>query len=229
MKYSKLAGLAILVIMLMAGPAAAQNYEVGSMSIGIFGGYAFSVAGDADQDNEGSNFKHQFTGGGGVMYRFPMGFALELDAQYLNFKFEQEGLDEGDDDTEIGKLTQVPLMLWAKWQGKVEQGVTGHGGVGIGVNFTSFSLDDDYLTDLGLEDSGMKVEPKTAFVFGVNAGIDYFFTPEFSVSLDGKYLYSKVDYDTTFDDASGEEDFEGTFNGHNISILLGLRYWFPVE
>ncbi len=227
MKYGKLAGLAILVALLMAGPAAAQDYEVGSMSIGIFGGYAFSVAGDALEDGDGTKFKHQFTGGGGVMYRFPMGFALEIDAQYLNFKYEEEVAD--DDDVEFGKLTQVPLMLWAKWQGKVDQGVTGHGGVGVGVNFTSFNVSSDWADDLGVDKADLEINPQTAFVFGVNAGIDYFFTPEFSISLDGKYLYSKVDFDAEFSDAVSATDFDGTFNGHNVSILLGLRYWFPVE
>ncbi len=227
MKYGKLAGLAILVMLFMAGPAAAQDYEVGAMSVGIFGGYSFSVAGDAMEDVDGTEFKHQFTGGGGIMYRFPMGFALEIDAQYLNFKYEEE-IDDGD-DVEFGKLTQVPLMLWAKWQGKVEQGITGHGGVGAGISFTSFDVSDDWSDELGVDGGNFDIETDTSFVFGVNAGIDYFFTPEFSISLDGKYLYSKVDYEGTYSDGVDEVDFDGTFNGHNISVLLGFRYWFPVE
>lgn len=226
MKYGRLAGLAILVALLMAGPAVAQDYEAGSMSIGLFGGYAFSVAGDAIEDADGTEFDHQFTGGGGVMYRFPMGFALELDAQYINFKYQE---DVADETIEFGKLTQVPLMLWAKWQGKVEEGVTGHGGVGVGINFTSFDVDDNWADELGVASGEFEVEPKTSFVFGVNAGIDYFFTPEFSISLDGRYLYSKVDYDGTFTDTAGATDFEGTFNGHSVSVLLGFRYWFPVQ
>ena len=225
MKYGKLAGLAILVMLFMAGPAAAQDYQVGAMSIGIFGGYSFSVAGDALEDADGTEFKHQFTGGGGIMYRFPMGFALEIDAQYLNFKYEEE---VDSDDVEFGKLTQVPLMLWAKWQGKVEQGITGHGGIGAGVNFTSFDVSDDYRDALGV-DGDYEIDPDTAFVFGVNAGIDYFFTPEFSISLDAKYLYSKVDFEGTYTEDGDETSFDGTFNGHNLSVLLGFRYWFPVE
>jgi len=215
MRLGKWAGLAVLVMLLMAGPAAAQDWGgPGAISIGGFGGWSFPVSGDAEEDVDNTEFDNQFTAGGGIMYRFPFGLALEVDAQYLNFDYKING-------TEAGGLTQVPVMFWVSYQGKVDMGLTAHGGVGVGVNFTSFDDDVSYLDQNG--DPVDKVDPDTGVVLGVKGGLDYFFTPEFSIYLDGRFLYSKVDFRESFLDVDG---LEGTFNGHSISVVLGLRYWF---
>lgn len=215
MKFGKWAGLAVLMVLLMAGPASAQDWGgPGSLSIGGFGGWSFPVGGDAEEDVENTDFDNQFTAGGGIMYRFPFGLALEVDGQYLDFDYEI-------DDEKVGGLTQVPIMFWVSYQGKVDMGLTAHGGVGVGVNITSFDEDVEYTDQLG--NPVDKVDPDTEIVLGVKAGVDYFFTPEFSIYLDGRFLYSKVDFQESFQDVDG---LEGTFNAHSISVVLGLRYWF---
>jgi hypothetical protein len=215
MKFGKWAGLAVLVALLMAGPAMAQDWGgAGSVSIGGFGGYSFPVSSEAEEDVDNTDFDHQFTGGGGIMYRFPFGLAIEVDAQYLDFDYEI-------DDEKFGGLTQVPVMLWVSYQGKVDEGLTAHGGVGVGVNITSFDVDEEYLDQDG--NPVNDVDPDTEVVLGAKAGLDYFFSPEFSIYLDGRFLYSKIDFQESFDDLEG---LEGTFKAHSISVVLGLRYWF---
>jgi hypothetical protein len=118
-------------------------------------------------------------------------------------------------------------MLWAKYQYKTQGvGFGGHGGVGVGANFPSFDIDDSWKTALNLAGQSVSVETDTSFVFGVNAGLDYFFTPDFSLGLEGKFLYSTIKWKVI---ANNVEVGNGKFNGHNISVLLGLKYWFSLN
>lgn len=216
MKQFKWAALMVLLLSLMSAPAMAQEYGPGHFSIGINGGYSFAVAGDAVENVTGTEFDHSPTFGGGFLYRFPMGFALGLDVSWMKFDYKAS-------DVKLGTFQQIPVMLWAKYVGKVDQGITGHGGIGIGLNANTLDMNDVWAgTALNYT-----MDTNTPVVFGVNAGIDYFFTPEFSISLDGRYLYSKAEY--TIKDATAATIETGNLQGHNISILLGLNYWFNLE
>ncbi|MBW1713560.1 MAG: outer membrane beta-barrel protein [Deltaproteobacteria bacterium] len=220
MKRGKWAALVVAGMMFIASPALAA--EMGLLAIGAQGGYAVSVAGDAEDGVAGTDFDNNFIFGGGLTYRFPFGLALELDAHYLSFDYRL-------DDVKFGSVRQVPAMLWAKWQGLPESGLTGHAGVGLGLSFNDADVTqawNEYLTGIGVDLLTLAVDVDNSVVFGVDAGLDYFTSPQFSISLDVRFLYSLADYRAKVE---GVEVATGQFNCHSLSIMAGFKYWFSLN
>jgi|GEM_PF-3506402 len=207
----------LLGLILGASPALAQ--EGGSLIIGADGGLAISLAGDATEGDGGTEFNNDLILGGGVMYRLPMGLALGVDLHHLALDYDVNGV-------KFATYRQWPLMVWVRYMGKKEQGLTGHAGVGVGVNFPSVDEKREWaeaLTGFVSDDLELDVDVDTSFVFGADAGLDYFLSPEFAVSLGARFMYSKADYTAVID---GQEEASGTFQGHSLSFLVGLTYWF---
>ncbi|MBW1713799.1 MAG: hypothetical protein JRJ59_11690, partial [Deltaproteobacteria bacterium] len=98
-------------------------------------------------------------------------------------------------------------------------------GAGFGINVTSFNVDPEDALAASLE--GVDIEVDNTWVVGFEAGVDYFVTPEVSISLDGRFLYSQPSAVATL---NGVEiaGATGDFKAQNISIMLGLKYWFEL-
>ena len=209
----------VLILGLILGGSPALAQEGSSLIIGAQGGFAFSLAGDATEGDDGTEFNNDLIVGGGLMYRFPMGLAVGVDLHHLAFDYDVNGV-------KFATYRQWPLMAWLRYMGKTDQGLTGHVGVGVGVNFPSVNEKREWaeaLTGFVSDDLDLDVDADTAFVFGADAGLDYFLSPEFAVSLGARFMYSKSDFTAVID---GREEDSGTFQGHSLSFIVGLKYWY---
>ena len=228
-KKLKLMGFMIIVLLVTAIPAFAES---GKVSIGGFGGWFWSTAGEAVEGTSttypDTEFKNSNVYGGSIMYRFPSGFALELCVVEMAMDLEELGED-------LGTLNMTPVMLLFKFQGMPTNGIgfTGHADIGGGINFTSFDkgssikeLEDDFSSFYGVPVS-VNVDTDDSFVFELGAGVDYFFIKNFSLSLDGRFLLGNVgtSWDVSVLGASEEMDVDD-FHISNFQGLLSARIWF---
>jgi outer membrane protein W len=212
--------LFLIIIIIMASPLTAQ---AGDISIGLFGGGAWSIVSEAVKGFPETEFKSSPVYGVSLLYRFPNGIALELCAKNLEMELEETG-------NKFGKLKMTPVLFLLKFQGKPisGSGLSGHFDLGGGINFTSFEK-GGLVTDLerayGVQ---YTIDTDNNFVFETGGGFDYFFTKNISINLDIRLMVGNVD--TTWKASGGGgsttlNDID-TFQISNIQGLLGLRFWF---
>ncbi|NOZ26084.1 MAG: hypothetical protein GXO94_08375 [Nitrospirae bacterium] len=209
-------GLAMLVLFLTVSPAFGWS-ESGRFSIGVFGGSVNSIVDTAAEGSYTVYPDTEFDGdrvlGGSIMYRFPSEFALELSVERFSMDLEELGV-------KFGTLNMTPVMLLLKVQGMPAggTGLAGHADIGIGKSFNSFDK-GPLITDLeSTYKTVIDIEVDDSFVFELGAGIDLFFTKNFSANLDGRFLLGNVD-------TSGWGFDIDTFHVSNFQVLFGVRYW----
>ena len=198
-----------LSILLLETPAFAAG--PGNLSLGIYGGWAWGIADEGIEEYPHTEFDDGGVYGASLLYRLPGGLALGVSIEHLELDLKEFGEN-------YGKIKMTPLMFNILYQGIPVggRGLTGHGGIGLGVNFTSF-------------DKGPATRPTVSvdtdddFIFAIYGGFDYFFSRNVSMNLDGRFLLGTVDgtwreYGSTLP--------IGEFNISNFQLLLGLRVWF---
>jgi hypothetical protein len=198
-----------LCFLLLGAPALAAG--PGNLSLGVHGGWAWGIADEAIDGFSNSEFDDAPVYGGSLLYRFPGGLALGVSIERLEMDLKEFG------DT-FGTIKMTPVMFNILYQGIPAggRGLTGHGGIGLGVNFTSF-------------DRGPATRPTIAvdtdndFIFSIYGGLDYFFSPNISMNLDGRFLLGTVE--TKWREFGSTLPI-GDLNIHNFQLLLGLRFWF---
>jgi hypothetical protein len=189
----------------------------GNFSLGVSGGWAWSSADEAVDGYYHTEFEDSPVYGANLMYRFPGGFALGLSVEHLEMDLKEFGYN-------YGTLKMTPLLFNIMYQGVPVggKGLTGHGGIGLGINFTSFEKGPD-IGQIGVPSGAISVDTDEGFVFALFGGMDYFFTRNISMNLDARFLLGTVD--TTWR-ANGAPLPIGEFNIHNFQLVLGLRVWF---
>lgn len=198
-------------ICFLLGGAPAFAAGPGNMSLGVFGGWAWGIADDAIDGYTSTEFDEGPVYGASLLYRFPGGLALGVSVERVEMDLKEFG-------DKYGTIKMTPVMLNILYQGIPVggRGLTGHGGIGLGVNFTSFDRGPATRPTISIDtDDG--------FVFALFGGIDYFFTPHLSFNLDGRFLLGTVD---TVWREFGSPLPIGEFNIHHFQIVLGLRMWF---
>jgi len=63
----------------------------------------------------------------------------------------------------------------------------------------------------------------SAFMFELGAGMDYFFTKNIALTLDGRFLSANID--SEWENEYGNKE-ELTLLVSNFQGLLGIRFWF---
>lgn len=223
----KLLGLVLLIMAFTAAPAMAA----GHMGLSVKGGYAFNISGDAIDDADNTEWDTGgLTGQADLEYRFPAGFSLGVSGGYLGFTANVKNSGVLSDD--LGRLNLFPLMGVIKYQGMIDQGFTGYGEIGAGVAFTGYDR-GDYLKDMDAA-LGTKTEIDTdsAFIGFIGGGIGYFFTPEWELTLGARVYLCNVDFTTKIKDRTTGvriSTTDDTLLASNVSVLLGLTYWWPVN
>jgi opacity protein-like surface antigen len=215
-KRLRLMGFMAIVLLFTASPALAES---GAFSIGAMGGWAWSVV---DHAAEGSStqfpdtqFESHGVYGGSIMYRFPFGFALELCVEHLTMDLKELG-------DNYGTLKMTPVMLLLKQQGmpKAGTGFTGHADIGGGISLNSFDKGTATTNAENALGVTFPIKVDNSFVFEVGGGLDYFFTKNISVNLDGRFLLTNVGTS-----GWGRLDLN-KFYASNFQALFGVRYWF---
>jgi hypothetical protein len=207
-------------LIFLANPVLAQS---GTVSVGAFGGWAWSMADEAVAQFPHTEFESAGAYGGSIMYRFPSGFALEL-------VFEKYEMDLVEFDEKFGTLQMTPVVLLFKAQGMPADGagISGHAEAGLGINFTSFDK-GPFVTDLE-ETYGVRytIDTDDSFVFELGAGLDYFFTKHFSLLFDFRFFLGNVDTTWTVSGPGGTLPLGeiDEFKASNFQFLAGLRLWF---
>lgn len=214
--------LSCLCVVGVTLPAWAAS-DVSHFSLGIQGGGVLGAQHEAVDGFEDTKFSPTLTYGGGVMYRWNNGFAIELGVQRFRMTLKEDGEKFGD-------LTLTPAMLLLKYQGMPRdgKGLTGHVELGGGVSFSKFQ-EGPFIKDLE-QSLGVNVDVSTkkAFVFEMGVGLDYFFTPHISLNTDVRVLLSQVstNWNVQGSGGSGSVPDVDKFRTSNVQLLLGLRYWF---
>ena len=198
-----------LCLLLIGTPAFAAG--PGNFSLGVFGGWGWGIADEGIDGRPDSEFEDGGVYGANLHYRFPGGFTLGLSVEHMEMDLKEFG-------NKYGKIKMTPVMLNILYQGIPVggRGLTGHGGIGLGANFTSFDKGPDIRPTIS-------VDTDDGFVFALYGGIDYFFTPNISMNVDGRFLLGTVE--TTWREFGSTLPI-GDLNIHNFQILLGLRMWF---
>lgn len=198
-----------LCFLLLGTPSLAAG--PGNFSLGVYGGWAWGIADEAVDGYPDTEFDDSPVYGANLIYRFPGGFALGVSVEHLEMDLKEFGEN-------YGKIKMTPVMFNILYQGVPVggRGLTGHGGIGLGVNFTSFNTGP-------ATRSTISVDTDDDFVFAMYGGFDYFFSPNISMNLDGRFLLGTVD--TNWKE-SGSTLPIGNLNISNFQLLLGLRVWF---
>jgi hypothetical protein len=197
-----------LIWSLLSAPSFAQSPP--SFSIGAYGGILIPTSdraldGYSDEWTDGNAF------GISALYRFKIGLALELFAEQMTIGIE-------DSNGEWGEIEVTPVFLLVKYQGfpASQKGFAFHAGAGLG-----FASSDVKIKRASI--SGADFSTDTAILFEGDVGMDYFFTKNFSLALDGRLIIGDIDSAVTF---NGSPRPDVTFNTNNIQILLGAKVWF---
>jgi len=198
-----------LCFLLLATPAFAAR--PGNLSLGVYGGWAWGIADEGIDGDRHTEFEDGSVYGANLIYRFPGGLALGVSLEHLEMDLKEYGYN-------YGTIKMTPLMFNIFYQGIPVggRGLTGHGGIGLGVNFTSFDKGPDIRPTIS-------VDTDNGFIFALYGGVDYFFSPNISLNLDGRFLLGTVE--TSWKEF-GSTLPVGDLNIHNFQLLLGLRVWF---
>lgn len=152
------------------------------------------------EPNDAAMFGINFT------YFFDKYISLELSADYTETDVEISALGLSD---EVGELTQIPILLSGRIHFSTNPKVNPYLSLGVGYFFNDFDSDPNI--------SGIDVD--NDFGYHVGAGIEFFFSENTALNIDGKYIWTEVEAE---DITGATEDFE-----INPFILgLGIKYYF---
>ena len=152
------------------------------------------------------------------MYRMANGLMFEL----LIEQFEM-GLEENS--AEFGTLKATPILFMIGYQGfpKKQKGLAYHATIGGGMASSDFEK-GDFVKDLENTSGGnIDISNDSAFMFECGAGMDYFFTKNIALILDGRFLIGSIDSKWEYTNGN-TEDF--TLRASNFQGLVGVRFWF---
>ena len=142
---------------------------------------------------------------------------------------ESFSMDLEETGANFGTLNLIPILFLLQWN-KIPYGagLGFHAGMGGGIGISSFD-NGQYITYLEQQFGvNYSVETSIAFVFEFKGGIQYFFSENISISIDGRLILGSVSTDWTVSACSQSEqipDFD-SFSIGNFQYLAGLRAWF---
>lgn len=210
------AGLALIVALVFAQPAAAQT------SFGLMGGWAGSITQQGLGGFAQTKFQKGPTFGGGFGHRFGNNVSLELSASQLSMQLIEGGAD-------LGTLRMSPIMLLLRGQGKPAsgKGLTGHAQLGGGINLIRGFEKGRSVTDLERRfGARMEISNRNSAIFEVGGGVDYFFNRHVSLTTDFRLLLGnvKTSWVAVGRTSVPVEGFE-KFLVSNGQALMGIRFW----
>lgn len=201
--------LYILVLAFFILATYANAGEVPSFSIGGFGGFVISTAQGGIEDYPGTDWETGSAFGGSIMYRWTNGVMFELLFEQFEMGLEEEG-------NKIGTIKVAPILFMIGYQSlpKNKTGVAFHVTTGGGM------ASSDLENTIG---GNVDISNDSAFMFELGAGLDYFFTKNIALTLDGRFLTGNIDSEWDYNN-DNKEDFlllTSTFQG-----VVGIRFWF---
>jgi len=156
-------------------------------------------------------------------YFFSNYFSIEFSADYLKTSIDLSGTDlSGISRTgDAGDVKSIPLLFTGRFSVPIKNRALPYFGGGFGYFFNDFDQNDrtiEYLYGPGAD-----VDIDNSWGFLVNAGIDFFFTPNVALNFDFKYIWNEVEIGV--DGASFPTDDE-KFDLNMMVVGGGLKYYF---
>lgn len=150
---------------------------------------------------------------------FPINWlSLEFTGGYTetDVNLEEPGFYSGD----FGELEQIPLLLTGRlhWWSS-DSSFTIYGGGGIGYYLNDISVSSTFLA----VNPGFTIDADDSFGFHIAAGLEWFFTANWALNLDLKYIWNEADFDrrSPSDPPATEEiDLDAFVVG------IGIKYYF---
>ncbi len=195
-----------------------ENQERIRISVGFGAGGLSGIAKAGIKDFKDT----EFIGGTCLSGYLNVFFGGDVSAGLL---VQQMDMDLEENGTSFGTITLTPVIFMMQFYNIPQNnGLGGHAGIGIGVNFADFET-GGFVTQLE-QQYGSKIVVKTdnAVVFELNAGFDYFFTQNIALMMEGRLLLGNIG--TSWNVNSSRIDGFDTFLISNFQYLAGLRAWF---
>jgi outer membrane protein len=217
--YTMITLLGLLSLVFVGQPCFAQ--EPGAMAVGLRVSYVmiqddsvelFSTDFDTSYDGAAA-FSADFT------YFINKSFSLEASIGYLKTDMDVEA---GGDKEGYGTLTQIPILLTARYHIAVNEKVSPYVGVGIGYYYNDMDNADGSGDFFQGAPSGVEAFADNAFGFHLNAGAEFFINKNLALNVDLKYLLSSTDIG--FDGAGYDESDSSRLNAFTFGV--GIKYYF---
>jgi outer membrane protein len=152
-----------------------------------------------------------WTVGGGLMYGITNNLAVTFDVIYFQTDLEATSVSG---TTDLFRAKTVDFALGAQWRFMPKSRFVPYIGAGFDIMWNK--MDFDIVTSTNLD-----VDP--TYGIHLNAGFDFFFTPNIALNAEIRGLYStKGDVTPDTIDMTIAE-----YNPSNISGFIGVRFFFP--
>ena len=151
-------------------------------------------------------------------YFFSNYFSIEFSADYSKTNIDLSGLGMTGD---AGDVRSIPLLFTGRFSVPIKNKALPYFGGGFGYFFNDFDQNDSTIEFL--YGPGADVDIDNSWGFLVNAGIDFFFTPNVALNFDFKYIWNEVEIGV--DGASFPTDDE-KFDLNMFVVGGGLKYYF---
>ena len=147
-------------------------------------------------------------------------FSLELLAGYAKTDIEYFEPDVTSTPVEFGELKQIPILLTGRlhyWF--ANPNLTLYGGGGVGYYINDFSVSSLILSF----EPGLTVDADDSFGFHLAAGLEWFFSANWALNLDLKYIWNEADFVSTEPGESPETD---KIDLDSFVVGVGIKYYW---
>jgi outer membrane protein len=117
-----------------------------------------------------------------------------------------------------GDISTIPLLWTLRIHIPVSSGFKPYIGGGVGWYFNSFDQNPLWTAS----NPGVNAELDDSFAWHANAGLEFFFTENVSLNLDGKYIWSSPDMNLTGTGYS--QTYEIDLDGFVVGV--GIKFYF---
>ena len=160
---------------------------------------------------------------GNLIYPINEDFSVGLNAEWESHKVQSMG-------AEIGDAYTVSVIPFVEYHFLAKQ-IIGKGDdlfylfLGLGYNINTYypkGEAEQKAEALGVE---YNVEVDNTFAVKAGVGLETYFTDDLAFNMEFGWKFNKGDAHEFVD---GNRVMSGDFNGSAVSVLLGLRYYFPL-
>jgi outer membrane protein len=154
--------------------------------------------------------------GGNLTYFFHKYFSVELSVDYVSTDVEVSALGMS---TDVGELTQVPVLLTGRMHFSTNPKVSPYLGGGVGYYFNDF--DSKRAVAESIYGPGAKMDVDDSVGYHVDGGVEVFVTEHAAINLDIKYTWNEIEFSVN---VPGFDDEEVEANAFIAGA--GIKYYF---
>ncbi len=160
---------------------------------------------------------------GNLTYPITKSISVGLNVEWETHELQSQGREIGDADA----VSVIPFVEYDF----IAEHFIGQGEdlfyvfLGLGYNINWISPEGELKQKAEALGVGYDVEVDDTFALKTGVGLESYFTKNLAFNLEVGWKYNKGDADEI---VNGNKVNSGDFNGSGVSVLLGLRYYFPL-